>query len=69
MFIKNDIKAVSCEELVDNRFQDCLFCSIECGNSKTIVGVCYRPLDSLSANDEGMYELLRKLSKQNCNFR
>ena len=30
MFIKNDIKAVSWEELVDNRFQDCLFCSIEC---------------------------------------
>ena len=67
-YIKNDINVLLRDDLCSDLFPECLFCSIENNGEKTLVGVCYRPPDSLSSNDDGLYEIISRISGLNCVF-
>src|SRR6516225_9550044 len=66
LYIGNDLTAVCCEEIADDRYKECIFCSVESNNKKTIVGVCYRPPNSTNLEDEGLYTVITKASSHQC---
>jgi ribonucleases P/MRP protein subunit RPP40 len=63
LYIKNDISVTRRDELVDEHFSESLWCDIEVGNEKTLIGICYRPPASLKVNDEGLFNLISIASK------
>lgn len=65
-FVKNELDAVVRDEFDNDKFSECLFITVGNNNNKSLVGVCYRPPDSLSTDDEGLYEILHKASSEKC---
>jgi len=64
LYIKNSINAVEREEYADKNFPECIWCEIEVGREKTLVGICYRPPDSSKAQDEALFKLIESASNE-----
>ena len=52
----------------DDNFPETMWCQITCSGESTVVGVCYRPPDSLKENDEAFYDLLNKVCDKEQNI-
>jgi Endonuclease-reverse transcriptase len=63
LYIKNELNFVYCEDLFEIEFPESLFCSLICEKERTLIGVCYRPPNSLSVNDRALFSLLNRISK------
>jgi ribonucleases P/MRP protein subunit RPP40 len=62
-YIKNEINFVCREDLFEENFPEALFCNIICGNEVTLIGICYRPPNSLIENDMALYTLLHRVTE------
>jgi hypothetical protein len=56
------------DEFYDYKFPESAWCQITCGGESTVVGVCYRPPDSLKESDEAFYDLLNKVCDKEQNI-
>ena len=59
-YFKDGINVVLRDEICSDKFPEAIFCSIESNGDKTLLGLCYRPPDSLVDNDEGLYSLFEQ---------
>jgi len=65
LYIKNCLNVVVREEFSDDDFDaECIWCEIEIGGEKTLVGLCYRPPDSTKTQDETLYRNFCKVNKE-----
>jgi ribonucleases P/MRP protein subunit RPP40 len=64
LYVKNLINVVLREDYFDNNFQECIWCDIEIGGEKTLVGLCYRPPDSNKTQDEALFKMLAGVSRE-----
>jgi ribonuclease P/MRP protein subunit RPP40 len=64
LYIKNSVNAVEREEYQDINFPECLWCDIEICKQKTLVGVCYRPPYYNKIQDEALFKMLDRVSKE-----
>ena len=64
LYIKNSFNVVLREDFADINFPETLWCDLEVGGEKTLVGVCYRPPDSNKIQDEAMFSYFNKASKE-----
>ena len=64
MFIRNDNNVIHRDELVETLFPESVWCSISCRGERLLIGVCYRPPDSLEINNEALFSLLNRVSKE-----
>lgn len=66
LYVRNNINVILNNEISNDIFPEILFCDLECKECKTLVGVCYRPPDTSRESSEGLYELIKKASEQEC---
>src|SRR5271169_6404308 len=64
LYVKNYINVLLRDDIADVNFPENIFCDIEIGGEKTLVGVCYRPPNSTKMQDEALYKLLGLVSKE-----
>ena len=55
LYIKNIFNVVLREDFSSTNFPESIWCDLEIGGEKTLVGVCYRPPDSNRIQDEAMF--------------
>lgn len=63
LLIRNELNAVLVPELYNEYFNESLWCNVNCNGQVTLIGVCYRPPDSSTESDNGLFELLDKVSR------
>lgn len=64
IYIKNEISVTARDDLTEANFPESIWCNIEIGGEKTLVGVCYRPPSNNKICDEAMYELITRASRE-----
>jgi ribonucleases P/MRP protein subunit RPP40 len=64
LYIKSSLNVVFRDELWDPLLPESIWCNIEIGGEKTLIGNCYRPPDSSTMEDEALYSLLCKISHE-----
>lgn len=64
IYVHNDLNCVHREEIFEEKFPETIWCNISCNGRKTLVGVCYRAPDSVQINDEALYSLIDRVSKE-----
>ena len=64
LYIKNYINAVEREDLLNENFPEYIWCDIEIYGEKTLVGVCYRPLDNNKLQDKALFKMINLASKE-----
>ena len=64
LYIKNEFSVTTREDLTEANFPESIWCDIEIGGEKTVVGVCYRPPPNNKICDEAMYELITRASRE-----
>ena len=65
LYVKNEINIVEREDINEQLFPESLWCELVFKGEKTLLGVCYRPPDSLAVNNEALYSLLNKVGREN----
>jgi ribonucleases P/MRP protein subunit RPP40 len=63
LYIRNSISAVEREDIHDINFPECIWCEIEIGGEKTLIGICYRAPDSSKIHDEALFKMIELVSK------
>jgi hypothetical protein len=64
LYIKNTINAIVREDYLDQNFPECIWCEIEICKEKTLIGVCYRPPDYGKIQDEALFKMIGRVSKE-----
>ena len=64
LYIRNILNPVYRPDICRNLFPEIVFLNINCGGENTLIGVCYRPPDSQTVNDEAFFEILTELGNQ-----
>ena len=64
LLVKNSLVAVPREDIFSTSFPESVWCNIGSGKDKLLVGVCYRPPDSSVADDEALFSLVTRVSKE-----
>jgi len=64
IYVKNELNAIQHEDTLKENFPESIWCTISCKGMKTLLGVCYRPPDSLKLNDEGLFSLLNRVRQE-----
>ena len=64
LYVKTDIKSVERKDISNDKFKECLWCEIESGTKKLLIGVCYRPPGVDENTDNGLCELINRVSKE-----
>jgi hypothetical protein len=65
VYVKNEYNVLEREDLYEQLFPESIFCLLIFNGVKTLLGVCYRPPDSLKVNDEALYSLISRVSREN----
>ena len=65
LLAKNEITVVERSDLDEALFPQSIWCNILAGDTKTLLGVCYRSPDSQRINNEAMFSLLTSASQEN----
>ena len=65
VYVHNDLSCVHREEIFEQNFPETIWCNINCNGRNTLIGVCYRAPDSVQINDEALYSLIDRVSKEN----
>lgn len=64
LYVHNDLNCVHRDEIFEKNFPESIWCNISCNGKNTIVGVCYRAPNSTQINDEALYSLINRVSKE-----
>jgi len=64
IYVNNDLNCVHRDEIFEQNFPETIWCNISCNGENTLVGVCYRAPDSIQINDEALYSLINRVSKE-----
>lgn len=64
LYVHNDLNCVHREEIFESNFPETIWCNINSNGRNTLIGVCYRAPDSVQINDEALYSLLDRVSKE-----
>jgi ribonuclease P/MRP protein subunit RPP40 len=64
LYIKNEFSVTARDDLNEANFPESIWCNIEIGGEKTLVGVCYRPPSKNKICDEAMYKLITRASRE-----
>lgn len=64
LYFINSVSVEVREDLEDKQLPESLWCNIEIGGEKTLVGVCYRPDGGNKLLDEALYNTLTKASAE-----
>ena len=64
LYIRNEFSVTTRDDLTEANFPESIWCNIEIGGEKTLVGVCYRPPSNNKTCDEAMYELITRASRE-----
>ena len=64
LYVHNDLNCVHRDELFEHNFPETIWGDIRCNGGNTLVGVCYRAPNSLHINDEALYSLIDRVSKE-----
>ena len=65
LYVKNEINIIEREDINAQLFPESLWCELLFKGEKTLLGICYRPPDSLTVNNEALYSLINKVGKEN----
>jgi hypothetical protein len=65
IYVKDEINVTERDDLSVQLFPESVWCELEFKGEKTLLGVCYRPPDSLTVNNEAMYSLINKVGREN----
>ena len=63
LYVKNDIVAVERQDLSKDERTENVWCEIQIGRKKLLIGVCYRPPVYEEGAEKGLYEVIEKASK------
>lgn len=66
LLVKEHFNAELRDDLYDNNFPECIWCSIEVNKINILVGVCYRPPDTDQNCVEALINIINKASKHRC---
>jgi ribonucleases P/MRP protein subunit RPP40 len=58
LYIKNSINVVLREDFSNKHFEESIWCDLELGGEKTLIGICYRPPDSSKVQDEALLKCI-----------
>lgn len=64
LYVKNDIMAVERRDIQNDKFKESVWCEIQCGVKKLLIGNCYRPPASDEETDNGLCEVIGKASQE-----
>src|SRR3989442_9919139 len=64
LYVHNDLNCVHRDDLYEQNFPETVWCNISCNGENTLVGVCYRAPNSKQINDEALYSLISRVSKE-----
>jgi hypothetical protein len=64
LYVKNSLDVVIRDDIADDKFPECIWCDVKFNGEKTLVGLCYRAPDSSKIEDEGLYRLITRASKE-----
>ena len=64
LYVHNDLNCVHRDELFEHNFPEAIWCDISCNGGNTLVGVCYRTPNSIQINNEALYSLINRVSKE-----
>lgn len=65
LYINDEITIVEREDLYEQLFPESVWCTVISKKEKTLIGVCYRAPDSLNINDDALYLLINRASRDN----
>ena len=65
LYVKNEINIIERDDINAQLFPESLWCELVFKGEKTLLGVCYRPPDSLAVNNEALYSLINKVGREN----
>ena len=64
LYVKNNITAVQRKDIWSDKFKECVWCEIQTGKARMLIGVCYRPPSAKDEVDDGLWEIIEKASKE-----
>jgi len=62
IYIRNEMNPVSVSEVNSCKFEESLWCRINCNGQETLIGICYRPPNSSISNDECLFSMIDGVS-------
>lgn len=64
LYVENSLSVTVREELVGELFNESLWCEIQTGSDKTLVGICYRNPLTTEGEDDDLRKIMDKISKE-----
>src|SRR5688572_7389730 len=64
LYVKSDIVAVERQDLSNDKSKENVWCEIQNGGKKLLIGVCYRPPVWEEEKEKGLYEVIEKASRE-----
>ena len=64
IYIRETLKALIREDLTQDKFEESIWIELRSMLDKTIIGVCYRAPTSNATNDDSLFKLISKCSKE-----
>ena len=49
---------------MSDKFKECVWCEIQSGKARVLIGACYRPPSAKDEVDDGLWEIVEKASKE-----
>ena len=69
LYVKESFQSCSLQSLINDDFQDSVWCKIDLEDHPVIVGVCYRSTSSTKENNDSLLQVLDKAVSQNVQSR
>src|SRR6218665_3635455 len=64
LYVKSNITAVQRKDIWSDKFKERVWCEIQKGKARMLIGVCYRPPSAKEEVDDGIWEIVEKASKE-----
>src|SRR6218665_3126964 len=64
LYVKSSITAVQRKDIWSDKFKEYVWCEIQSGKARVLIGVCYRPPSAKDEVDDGLWEIIEKASKE-----
>ena len=62
LYVKSNITAGQRKDIWSDKFKECVWCEIQTGKARMLIGVCYRPPSAKEEVDDGIWEIVEKAS-------
>lgn len=65
LYVNSDRVVSARDDIRNDNFEESVWCDINCGKDKTLLGICYRPPNSNDKVNDGLIEILEAVSSEN----